>query len=178
MSSRRVPLVLHSSLVRLSLQVSTPVLLLGFGLWGLARGGGPVAVVVTLLGAAVALVVLLDLPLRSEFDEDGVTRVCLLRRHRLPWSRVVSVERLGGAPSRRGDDGERKPPSATRGLAARTGPRRLHLLVDRRESHAEYVALSELLDGRGTRLRAGAPPLEAPPAGRGPRALHRRRTTD
>ena len=172
--TRRV-LVLHSSMVRLALQLSTPVLLLAFGAWGLARSGGPVAVGITVLGAVAAVVTVLDLPLRSEFDDRGVTRVCLLRRHHLPWSRVVAVERLGGLPARRsGEDGEPRPPGAARGLAARTGPRRLHLLVDRRESHAEYVALRELLDGRATRLRAAAPPLEAPPAGRGPRALHRR----
>lgn len=167
-------LVLHSSRVRLALQLTTPALLLAFGLWGLARSGGAVATVITLLGAAIAVVALVDLPLRTEFDTDGCTRVCVLRRHHLPWTQVVAVERVGGPPSRPDKDGTRKPPGPARGLAARTGPRRVHLLVDRRESYREHKALGALLADRATQLRAAEPPLDATPAGRGPRALHRR----
>lgn len=166
-------LVLHSSPWRLALQWITPSFLLVFGAWGLASGGSDlIAGVVLLLGLAAAGVVLLDLPVRSEFDAQGVTRVCPLRRHHLPWSRVVAVERTGGMPRRgKGQDGD---PGITRGLAARTGPRRVHLLVDRRESHAEYGVLRDLLRDRATQLRAMQPPIDAAPAGRGPHALHRR----
>lgn len=169
------PLVLHSSLVRLSLQWITPLFLLSFGTWGLVSGsGGAVPAIVLLLGLGTGAVVALDLPLRSEFSEDGVTRVCPLRRQHLPWSRVVAVERLGGMPGRSTGDGEAKDPGITRGLAARTGPRRVHLLVDRRESHAEFSVLRDLLRDRATQLRASQPPIDAAPAGRGRDALHRR----
>lgn len=171
----RPALVLHSSPIRLGLQAATPLFLLALGLAGLRSGGGVVPVVITILGVGTALVVLLDLPVRSEFTEEGILRVCPLRHQHLPWSRVVAVERVGGVPRRRsGDDGEQRAPARTRGLAARTGPRRVHLLVDRRESHAEWDTLRSLLKDRATQLRATQPPLEAPPAGRGPQALHRR----
>jgi hypothetical protein len=120
-------------------------------------------------------VVLLDLPLRSEFDEDGIVRVCLLRRHRVSWDTVVSLERSAGAPTRWGRGADHPVgPARSRGLVARTGRRRLHLLVDRRESHAEWDALRTLVRDRATALRAREPALDAAPAGRGPRALHRR----
>ena len=167
------PLVLHSSRARLALQLATPVLLLALGTAGLTRGGSPATAVVLALGVIAAVVVLLDMPVRSEFDADGVTRVCPLRRHHLPWSEVVAVERLGPAVPRRGEDAS-SPPSSNRGLTARTGPRRVHLLTDRRESNAEWDALRQLLDERATQLRATRPPLDAAPAGRGPRALHNR----
>lgn len=168
------PLVLHSSALRLSVQWLTPLVLLSLGGYGLTGGPRPIPIVLTALGVVTAWVVLFDLPLRSEFDDDGVTRVCLLRRQHLPWSTVVAVERVGGVPGRPRADGTRRPPGAGRGLAARTGPRRVHLLVDRRESHAEFAALRDLVRERATQLRAQQPPLEAAPAGRGPAALHRR----
>lgn len=168
------PLVLHSSRWRVGLQALTPLFLLGFGGAGVGRGSLLLPGILLVLGAAAGLVVLLDLPLRSEFTRSGVTRICALRRTHLAWSEVVAIERLGlqsALRSRRGDD---KPVRG--GLAARTGPRRLHLLVDRRESHAEFAALRDLLKGRATQLRAKQPPIDAPPAGRGPDALHRRQS--
>jgi hypothetical protein len=170
----RPPLVLHSSLWRLSLQSITPLVLLWLGLQGLTAGARPVPVLLTLLGLVAGGVVLFDLPVRSEFTADGITRVCVLRRQHLPWSTVVAVERTSGMPRRPTKDGTARPPSTGRGLVARTGARRLHLLVDRRESRAEFEQVRMLLRDRGTQLRASEPPLEAAPAGRGPRALHRR----
>lgn len=167
-------LVLHSSIWRLVLQWSTPLVLLALGVTGLGGGVRPFPLLLTALGLIAGGIVLLDLPLRSEFTADGVTRVCALRRHHLLWTGVVAIERAGGMPSRPDPDGQRKPPGMARGLVARTGPRRVHLLVDRRESHAEHDAIRQLLRDRATQLRAGQPPLEAAPAGRGRHALHRR----
>lgn len=168
-------IVLHSSAWRLGLQLLTPPVLLWLGVTGLGAGVRPFPLVLAVLGLGAAVVVLFDLPVRSEFTAEGVTRVCVLRRQSLPWSQVVAVERASGMPSRPGEDGKPKPPGSSRGLVARTGPRRVHLLVDRRESHAEYEAIRTLLRDRGTQLRARQPPLESAPAGRGPSALHRRR---
>lgn len=171
-TSTRAPVVLHSSLARLVLAASTPVLLLSLGIFGLTLRVWLPTLLLTALGAVAALIVLLDVPLWSEFDADGVTRVCALRRQRLPWSRVVALERLRGRPQVRGrDDGPRV--RLHQGLAARTGPRRVSMLVDRRESRLEFDAIKALLRDRATTMRASPPPLEATPAGRGPRALHR-----
>lgn len=170
------PVVLHSSLVTLSLSVATPLILLTIGVYSLTLRVWAPTIIVTGLGAALAVVVLFDLPLRSEFDADGVTRVCILRRQRLDWGRVVAVERaLARPPLRRsGEADEPRPAGARRsqGFVARLGPRRVSMLVDRRESLREYDAVAALLRPRATRMRATPPPLDSVPAGRGRRSLH------
>lgn len=175
-------LVLHSSPTRLVLGATTPVVL---GLLAVPALGGawPWLGGVLLLTAVVSAgVVLLDVPLRTEFDEDGFVRVCALRRQRIPWSEVVAIERTVARPprSRRAEDpGEGQPrhdtgPRPSQGLTARTGPRRVLLLVDRCESQREWEALRDLVGARATVVRAARPRLDSTPAGRGPEALHRR----
>ncbi len=170
------PLVLHSSVVRLAITAVTP-LALGF-IGGVALGGSAGWLAYLLLGGAVVtgLVWLFDQPIRSEFDDEGVTRVCLLRRHRILWAEMVAVERAPGGAIRRAASRGAAPPSMPRGrgLVARLGARRVVLLVDRRESHAEHAELRSLLRGRATSVRAESPPVDATPAGRGRQALHRR----
>ncbi len=181
-------IVLHSSAVRLVLSALTPPLLLLLGAPGLRDGLRVVPLVLVLLGVVALGAVLLDLPLRAELDADGVTRVCVLRRHRLPWTEVVALERVPVRRRRRqlgggaGGPASASDPEAAlhvgahrrQGLVARLGPRRVVLLVDRRESFREHQAITELLRERATVMRAAAPPLDAVPAGRGPTALHRR----
>ena len=190
-SPARDPLVLHSSRLRLALSWSTPVALTALGVYGLTERVWALTIGVTAVGLLTAVVVLLDLPLRAEFDAEGVTRVCPLRRERLPWTGIVAIERVhvrrrsfGGGSGMMGaltgagveeDDG---PPRArpSQGLVARTGPRRVSLLTDRRESFAEFDELRALLRDEATLLRATPPPEDSTPAGRGPTALHRRRS--
>lgn len=57
------------------------------------EGSAPWPVAVLLVALLALGVLLLDLPLRIEFGVDGVDRVCLLRRGRIPWARVVAIER-------------------------------------------------------------------------------------
>lgn len=70
------------------------MLLGGLGLTVLRIAGPGTGSVGPLIGAALALAVLLaDLPLRTEADEQGLVRVCIARRGRIPWDRVVAIER-------------------------------------------------------------------------------------
>ena len=60
----------------------------GLGLTVLRTAGPGTVSVGLLLGAALALAVFLaDLPLRTEGDEEGLVRVCILRRGCIPWDR-------------------------------------------------------------------------------------------
>jgi hypothetical protein len=169
-------IVLHPSRARLALTYSAPLLLLGLAALALAGGGAEGGTLVLLaVGALLGLVVLVDVPLHVEFDEEGVTRVCAVRRQRLAWSTVVAVSRTASRPGlgellgRRGAGGA----AARRaGLVVRRGARGNVLLVDRCESHAEWTAVRDLLRDRATAFSAPPPPTDHPPAGRGPRALH------
>jgi hypothetical protein len=60
-----------------------------------ARDGGITrwVLVVLALGALALAVLLLDLPLRTEVGPFGLVRVCILRRERIGWERVVAIER-------------------------------------------------------------------------------------
>jgi hypothetical protein len=169
-------LVLHSSVARLALRATTPLLLLWLGSVAMIGGASPLAYGLLTAGLVTAAVLLLDQPVRVEFDQNGVNRVCLLRRHRLPWSQVVAIERARGGGLRRAVARADASPALPRGrgLVARAGARRVFFLVDRSESHAEHAELRQLMRNRATTLRAGSPLITSPPAGRGRRALHRR----
>lgn len=176
-----LPLVLHPARTRLTLMMAGPVLLVLLGGLSLVDGGTSTgALVVLCLGLVLGVVVLLDVPLRVEFDADGVTRVCAGRQDRLSWSELTAVTRTAGRPGlgeiigRSRDDGHRGRPA---GLVLRRGARRNILLVDRCESHAEWTVLRDLLADRATAFAAPEPPTGHPPAGRGPAALHARMAT-
>lgn len=120
-------------------------------LGGLAlRGGGPtVGAAAVLVLAALALVVLLvDLPRRTEVDRNGLLRVCLLRRERIGWDRLVAVER-----QRRRITGP-----GTGGLVAR-GRRGRWLITTSAEPPAVHTRLARLLaeHAPGVRLQAEPP---------------------
>lgn len=73
---------------------ATAAALGSLGIVALRDGGATPWTVVALTVSGLALVVLLiDLPVRTEVDGTGLVRVCLLRRGRVPWDRVVAVER-------------------------------------------------------------------------------------
>ena len=118
---------------------------------------------VLVAGAAFTLIVLFDYPIAATFDADGVTRRMLLRRHRMPWSRVDQLSR-----SRPGFVGSRKLSHA--GLVAVVGRRR-YMLVDRCESPDEFAELERILDPVDVSILDSVPrPHEAAP----PTWLYRR----
>ena len=170
-------LVLHPARWRLALAFAAPLVLLGLAAAAVANGGLNLAGgIVLVLGLGLALVVLLDLPLRVELDRTGVTRHCVVRTEHVPWDAVSAVTRAHQRPQRqrRGRD---EPPAPRRhtGLVLRKGARRHVLLVDRCESHAEWAVVRRIVRDTPAAFTAGEPPLDQPPAGRGPEALHARR---
>ena len=113
-----------------------------------AGGAAPGTLAVLGLAAVAAAVLLLDLPRRTELGPEGVVRVCLLRRERIAWGRVVAVER-----QRRRLTG-----SGTGGLVLR-GRRGRWLLSTSAEPPAVHAALVRLLatHAPGVRMQAEPP---------------------
>jgi hypothetical protein len=171
------PVVVHSSLRGLGAGIVTPLLLLLLGGAALADGGlrwFPATLVLT--GAVLAIVAVGDLPRRAVFDRDGITRVCWLRRERVPWQRVLAVERTRpgtGARTRNlVDRREGREPVVSGGLVARGRGKRRWLLTDRVESRGEHDRLVKLLASLEVpvAMRATPPHATAPPTD-----LYRRR---
>lgn len=127
------------------------MLVLGFGIWGVAEvGGRPVPLAFLGVGLALTLVVAYDYPRRSVVGPEGIDRVCLLRVEHLPWPQVVALERDRGSWVRRGwrpatpsDRQPERPPSG--GLVARGGGRRRWLLIDRVESRDEFDRIKAIV---------------------------------
>ncbi len=169
-------LVIHSSLRGWFSAAISPVALLLLG--GAAAGGvgfRPVPLVLLLIGAVLAIVVVTDLPRHTRFTRDGVVRVCLLRTHRLPWTRLVAIERTRPNTMtlvRNLAERDREARQVSGGLIARGPGRRRWLLTDNLESRAEHDELARLLDRLDipVPLRAPRPHADAPPT-----HLYRRR---
>lgn len=170
--------MVHTSLRGLLAATVTPVVLIALGAAALAGGGARVVPTLLLAGGlALAAVVLADFPRRAEFDRDGITRVCWLRRHHVPWERVVAIERsrpsttshARNVADRRSSPGER---IVSGGLVARGAKRRRWLLTDRVESRQEHEQLAALLARLAHPVAMRAP---TPHAGAPPSDLYRRR---
>lgn len=170
--------VIHASLRGLASGVCTPLALGGLGAAALATGGLmllPAALLV--LGVGLGVIVLLDLPRRVDFDRAGLTRVCWLRRQRVPWSEVVAIERTrpsttSVARNAMNRDGVPGSQVVSGGLVARGAGKRRWLLTDRIESREEHDRLRALLRSAEApvALRAARPHEAAPPTD-----LYRRR---
>lgn len=171
--------VVHTSVRGLLAAAITPVALTALGGAAILDGGPhPVPVLLLLGGLGLAAVVLGDMPRRVEFDLEGLTRVCVLRRHRLEWDRVVAIERsrpstvtvARNTMDRRSSRGES---TVSGGLLARGSGRRRWLLTDRVESRDEHSRLAALLERvpKPVVLRAPTPHASAPPTD----LYHRRR---
>lgn len=149
----------------------SPALLLGLGGVGLVAGSAnAVAVVLLVFGALLALVTLLDYPQRAEFHEDGIDRVCLLRRHRLAWDQVRALERARGTllsyvRLRNAGDEPTAPRSPSGGLVARGAKGRRWLLCDRIESQPEFDAIKTIVVRRAdwVAISAARPAAKTPP---------------
>lgn len=113
------------------------------------RAGGPTpgGVAVLALAGLAAVVLLLDLPRRTELGPDGVVRVCLLRRERIAWDRVVAVER-----QRRRIAGP-----GTGGLVLQ-GRRGRWLLATSAEPPAVHAGLARILAAHAPTVRMRAEP--------------------
>lgn len=126
---------LHSSWRGLLASGLGATAVLGAGSVGVALGGWRLLPTgLTVLGGLFLAIVLLDYPVATSFDADGVTRRMPLRRHRIPWSRVdqLTRSRPGFTSNLRG--------VRHGGLTAAVGRRR-YLLVDQPESPEEYDAV-------------------------------------
>ncbi len=155
-------LVVHTSLRGLAAALFTPAVLMAVGVGSaVVVGVAPAPIVLIGLGAGLGTISLLDYPRHVEFDRDGVTRVCVLRRHHLPWSRLVAIERTRPttAASVRNLVDRDAQAQVSGGLVARGPKRRRWLLTDRIESNLEYDRLESLLSSLEvpTQLRAPRP---------------------
>lgn len=154
--------VVHTSLRGVAGAVVTPLALLALGIGStVAVGAAPVPIGLVVLGAGLATVTLLDYPRRAVFGPEGITRVCVARRHHLPWGRLVAIERTRPttAASVRNLVDREGPAQVSGGLVARGPGRRRWLLTDRIESNLEYDRLEALLASLdvATNLRAARP---------------------
>lgn len=164
------PIILHGSLPVILNAYLSPVALIVLAVWvALTRRPSVAALVIGAIGCLLAFVALFDMPLRTEFSSGGITRVCALRRHHIPWSRVIGIER---APTRSAMRYARRPDQGGKpgGLVARVGRRR-YMLVNRPEGALQYdrlvVAVRSWDDVVVVRARR-------PPATTVPTDLHRR----
>ncbi len=170
-------LVIHSSLRGWLAAIFSPAALLLLGAAGVIGVGlRPIPTTLLLLGSGLAGVVLLDLPRYSVFSRRGITRVCPLRRHFLPWHDIVAIERTRPHTTtmlRNAVDRGIGEPQISGGLTARGRGRRKWLLADNLESREEHRSLRAVLDDLEVpvMLRAPAPHADAPPT-----YLYRRRS--
>jgi hypothetical protein len=144
-------LELYTSLRGLAGAVVTPAGLVLVGVLGSARFGvNLVTFVLTIAGLAVAVTLLFDFPHRTTFDRSGFVRRCALRRQRVTWDEVASLDRtppkaasvLRNLGARSRDDAE---PEVSGALVARGSGRRRWLLTDRVESREEHDGLVDLI---------------------------------
>jgi hypothetical protein len=159
-------IVLHSSWSGIALSVAGTALLGGLAVFAVAAAGITVISGGLIVFAIAAVVVIVfDMPIASEFDQEGVTRRTPLRRHQLSWD---DVDRLSRART-----GWVRPSKVapTGGLIAVRGRRNI-TLVDRMEGHVEFLHLRSALGGQGERL--GIDRIAVPPLGQTPTWTHRR----
>jgi hypothetical protein len=162
--------VVHTSIRGMLAAAATPIILIALGLLGAANiGWRPVPAVFLAVGALFGLVALLDYPGSTVFDAQGLQRRCALRRQRLPWEKLVAIERPRPSSAATLRNMRERPdePIVSGGLLARGRGRRRWLLTDRLESRQEYDRLRELLWRLGSpvRLRAARPHEGVPPTG-------------
>ena len=169
-------LVIYSSLRGWVSAAISPTVLLALGAAAVGSVGfRPIPATLVLLGAGLAVVVATDLPRHTRFTATGVVRVCLLRTHRIPWNRLVAIERTRPNTTnlvRNLAERDQQARQVSGGLIARGPGRKRWLLTDNLESRPEHDALAHLLDRLDipVPLRAPRPHADAPPTD-----LYRRR---
>lgn len=173
------PVVVHTSWRGRLVQAVASIVLVGVGIIGFSAAGEfrwvPAAFVT--IGVIVFVIQLIDFPLVTVFDEQGIERRCLLRRNRLAWDDVETVARPGRATSRgsaafRRLTGGDSTPTSSMGLVAEVGEkRRRHLLTDRIESQAEFDELARVMHEWAPMTMRASRPAE----GVSPSFLYKRR---
>jgi len=93
MTDRDPSVTLHSSWRGIASGLIGSTALVTLGLAGLAAGGGMTPTVITVAGSLLIAAVTLDLPVACRLDTDGVQRRMMLRRQRIPWSRITALSR-------------------------------------------------------------------------------------
>jgi hypothetical protein len=149
----------------------SPAVLLGLGLAGILIGdANVVAIVLAVIGLVLAAIVVLDYPQRVEFHAAGIDRVCLLRRHRMPWQDIRAIQRARGTMVsyirlRNAGDTPTAPQSPTGGLVARGANSRRWLLCDRIESQPEFDAIRRIVEDNAdwVAISAARPAASTPP---------------
>ena len=95
-----------------------------------------------LTAAVFAAALLTEWPWRVTFDVDGVERRSLLRRHRIPWGEIDSLERLPAVLAN-SVAALSAGPRSRRGLAVRTVRGGVYLLSTTTESIEQRRALQQ-----------------------------------
>jgi hypothetical protein len=149
-----------------------PCLLVAATVVGYTRAYRLTPIIVLLGGIAIVLagVALFDVPRQAVFGPDGVTRVCALRRHLIPWDDIIVLRRARG--SMFANLRSRNPEHIGVGpLIAKVG-RRNYLLCNQSESRQEFDRIKEGMEAWAPELVIGAarPPEKVPPSD-----LYRRR---
>lgn len=166
------PVAIYSSIRGLLTAAAAPTILIAVVILGLNREFrvSGVMIVLGVLALVLGGAALFDLPRRTEFGHEGVTRVCVLRRHRIPWDDILVIRRARG--STLANLRSRNPDHTGVGpLVAKKG-RVNYLLCNQSESRAEY---DRIVDGMETWapelvMSAARPPEKVPPSD-----LYRRR---
>ncbi len=127
---------IKESTIRVALALTAPPLLAGLALltW-IVDSPTTVPVVFGILAALLTVVVIYDYPLAIELTPDNLQRLCLFRRHVLPWEEVAAIIK----PRRRG-------------LIVVTRARKKHVLIDRILNEPERVELMRQGERHGVRV--------------------------
>ena len=164
---RATEVTIYSSWRGIAVSFLTPLLLLSIGLLGInAVGFRVVPIAFSAFGAGLMAVSLLDLPLQTHFDTNGVHRRCLLRRQTIPWDDVRLIQRARGNVKSylqvRGSTSDRLPSG---GLVVVVGRVRRYQLTDRIESRSEYDMLRDVVRLRegDVEVTAVRPSMASPP---------------
>jgi hypothetical protein len=159
-------LTLHSSWRMVIGGYVGPVALLAVVVFAsVQRGFGPVAIVMGGVAVVLLAILLLDVPVATRFDPQGVERRMPLRHQRFAWTDIRQFTRASGrfvSTARWSSDREVRLNRG--GLVAVIGRRR-YLLVDQPESRAEFGRLQELLERVAPELTDDSlmPPSDASP---------------
>lgn len=140
------PIHLQASLTGRMLTVGSPMLLVGLGGYGTARGGtGAPGFWLLIAGIVVLAAAVVTMPWTTTVDPRGIHLRSLLRRRVIPWDDVVAFER----PHR----GRQERPLVVRTIDGRRLP-----LSDRPERPADWDHLRELVDAVAPGVAVGPPP--------------------